>query len=199
MSGPRSRVWEVMLESRPSQTAQAPRSACTRGKAKTDHSALASPSAPGSWRPQKRAPSGSKSGSGRWSHWDEIGWVHYPEIGWSHSDEIRWVQSLEILHYGTAPARRVHEAHIIGLKKAYSNFPRRVTIPTLPSRCSHPPQTNSVLHPQMGFELRQDVEGSVANPLAKIRLPSAIAERSSVRSGIPSIMVLEPPPHLDVG
>ena len=43
--------------------------------------------------------SGSKSGSGRWSHWDEIGWVHYPEIGWSHSDEIRWVQSLEILHW----------------------------------------------------------------------------------------------------
>jgi len=41
--------------------------------------------------------SGSKSGSGRWSHWDEIGWVHYPEIGWSHSDEIRGVQSLEIL------------------------------------------------------------------------------------------------------
>jgi len=41
--------------------------------------------------------SGSKSGSGRWSRWDEIGWVHYPEIGWSHSDEIRWVQSLEIL------------------------------------------------------------------------------------------------------
>jgi hypothetical protein len=42
--------------------------------------------------------SGSKSGSGRWSHWEEIGWVHYPEIGWSHSDEIRGVQSLEILH-----------------------------------------------------------------------------------------------------
>ncbi len=33
--------------------------------------------------------SGSKSGSGWWSQWDEIGWVHYPEI--------RWVQSLEIL------------------------------------------------------------------------------------------------------
>jgi hypothetical protein len=29
------------------------------------------------------------AGSGRWSHWDEIGWVHYPEIGWSHSGEIR--------------------------------------------------------------------------------------------------------------
>jgi hypothetical protein len=42
--------------------------------------------------------SGSKSGSGRWSHWDEIGWVHYPEIGWSHSNEIRGVQSPEILH-----------------------------------------------------------------------------------------------------
>src|ERR1700691_2932553 len=47
---------------------------------------------------QKTPRSGSKSGSGRWSHWDEIGWVHYPEIGWSHSNEIRWVQSLEILH-----------------------------------------------------------------------------------------------------
>ena len=47
---------------------------------------------------QKHAAQGSKSGSGRWSHWDEIGWVHYPEIGWSHSDEIRGVQSHEILH-----------------------------------------------------------------------------------------------------
>jgi hypothetical protein len=47
---------------------------------------------------QKHAAQGSKSGSGRWSHWNEIGWVHYPEIGWSHSNEIRWVQSLEILH-----------------------------------------------------------------------------------------------------
>jgi hypothetical protein len=46
----------------------------------------------------KMHPSGSKSGSGRWSHWGEIGWVHYPEIAWSHSDEIRCVQSLEILH-----------------------------------------------------------------------------------------------------
>src|ERR1035438_2077562 len=55
--------------------------------------------APGAWttRDYTRR-SGSKSGSGRWSHWDEIGWVHYPEIGWSHSDEIRGVQSLEILH-----------------------------------------------------------------------------------------------------
>ena len=34
---------------------------------------------------QKRAPSGSKSGSGRWSHSEEIGWVHSQEIGWSHS------------------------------------------------------------------------------------------------------------------
>src|ERR1700690_2608552 len=46
---------------------------------------------------QKTRRSGSKSGSGQWSHWDEIGRVHYPEIGWSHSDEIRGVQSLEIL------------------------------------------------------------------------------------------------------
>ena len=33
---------------------------------------------------------GSKSGSGRWSHSEEI--------GWSHSQEIRGVQSQEILH-----------------------------------------------------------------------------------------------------
>jgi hypothetical protein len=49
------------------------------------------------WRRANPRRSGLKSGSGRWSHWDEIGWVHYPEIGWSHSGEIRWVQSLEIL------------------------------------------------------------------------------------------------------
>jgi non-heme chloroperoxidase len=54
--------------------------------------------APGVWRGATTRPSGSKSDSGRWSHWDEIGWVHYPEIGWSHSEEIRWVQSREILH-----------------------------------------------------------------------------------------------------
>jgi len=41
---------------------------------------------------------GSKSGSGRWSHSEEIGWVHSQEIGWSHSQEIRGVQSQEILH-----------------------------------------------------------------------------------------------------
>ena len=58
--------------------------------------------APGARRRTKTRRSGSKSGSGRWSHWDEIGWVHYPEIGWSHSDEIRWVHSLEILHRGVA-------------------------------------------------------------------------------------------------
>jgi hypothetical protein len=46
-------------------------------------------SAPGAWRRAKTRRSESKSGSRRWSHWDEIGWVHYPEIGWSHSDEIR--------------------------------------------------------------------------------------------------------------
>jgi transposase len=53
--------------------------------------------------PERRANarrSGSKSGSGQWSHWDDIGWVHYPEIGWSHSDEIRWVLSHEILQHG---------------------------------------------------------------------------------------------------
>ena len=36
---------------------------------------------------------GSKSGSGRWSHSEEIGWVQSQEIGWSHSQEIRGVQS----------------------------------------------------------------------------------------------------------
>lgn len=62
---------------------------------------------------QKHAPSGSKSGSGRWSHWDEIGWVHYPEIGWSHSDEIRGVQSLEILHLSPrALVLRVVHVHL---------------------------------------------------------------------------------------
>ena len=45
--------------------------------------------APGAWRCAKAHRSGSKSGFGRWSHWDEIGWVHYREIGWSHSDEIQ--------------------------------------------------------------------------------------------------------------
>jgi hypothetical protein len=49
-------------------------------------------------RAKKHARLGSKGGSGRWSHWADIGWVHYPEIGRSHSGEIRWVQSLEILH-----------------------------------------------------------------------------------------------------
>jgi hypothetical protein len=53
--------------------------------------------------PVRTRRSGSKSGSGQWSQWDDIGWVHYPEIGWSHSDEIRWVQSLEILQQ---PLRR---------------------------------------------------------------------------------------------
>ena len=55
-----------------------------------DISVFASASAPKSLATRKTTPLGFKSGSGRWSHWDEIGWVHYPEIGWSHSDEIRW-------------------------------------------------------------------------------------------------------------
>jgi hypothetical protein len=42
----------------------------------------------------RAAHTGSKSGSGRWSQWDEIGWVHYPEIGWSHFDEISGVHYL---------------------------------------------------------------------------------------------------------
>jgi hypothetical protein len=65
---------------------------------KIDHFVLASPFRSWSFATVKRPRSGSKSGPGRWSQWDEIGWVHYPEIGWSHSNEIRWVQSLEILH-----------------------------------------------------------------------------------------------------
>src|SRR5271156_3263400 len=90
-----------MPESRPSQTAQVPRSARTRIKATLENRPICAGIAVRSWSPatqKKMRRSGSKSGSGRWSHWDEIGWVHYPEIGWSHSDEIRWVQSLEILH-----------------------------------------------------------------------------------------------------
>ncbi len=60
--------------------------------------------------------SGSKSGSGRWSQWDEIGWVHYPEIGWSHSDEIRGVQSLEILqlaHLGLIALNRPRKPFVM--------------------------------------------------------------------------------------
>ena len=62
--------------------------------------------------PERRANarrSGSKSGSGQWSHWDDIGWVHYPEIGWSHSDEIRRVLSHEILQLACL---RVHPPDI---------------------------------------------------------------------------------------
>ena len=48
---------------------------------KTDQSVLSSPSAPGARTTRNHTRrSGSKSGSGRWSH--------YPEIGWSHFDEI---------------------------------------------------------------------------------------------------------------
>jgi hypothetical protein len=91
------RFGRVRAGSRPTLT---PRSGSTRIRApwKTDRSVLASPFR--SWSlddAQHTRRSGSKGGSGRWSHWDDIGWVHYPEIGWSHSDEIRWVQSLEIL------------------------------------------------------------------------------------------------------
>jgi hypothetical protein len=32
------------------------------------------------WRPQRARRTGSKWGSGQWSHWDEIGWVHCLEI-----------------------------------------------------------------------------------------------------------------------
>src|ERR1700677_1017113 len=89
-----------MPESRPSQTAQEPRSASTRITATLENRPICAGIAVRSWEPgdAKTRRLSSKSDSGRWSQWDEIGWVHYPEIGWSHSDEIRWVQSLEILH-----------------------------------------------------------------------------------------------------
>jgi len=54
----------------------------------------------GAWRRSKKNTSlGSKSGSGRWSHWDEIGWVHYPEILHSTARSrflllLHWVQAL---------------------------------------------------------------------------------------------------------
>src|SRR6266436_324553 len=88
-----------MPESGPSQTAQERRSGRPRAKAILENRPICAGITVRSWDPgdAKMRRLGSKSGSGRWSQWDEIGWVHYPEIGWSHSDEIRWVQSLEIL------------------------------------------------------------------------------------------------------
>src|SRR5712671_1904313 len=91
-----------MPESGPSQTAQERQSGRPRAKAILENRPICDGIAvplldPGDAKTRR---SGSKSDSGRWSQWDEIGWVHYPEIGWSHSDEIRWVQSLEILHLG---------------------------------------------------------------------------------------------------
>jgi hypothetical protein len=107
-------------------------------------------SAPEAWRCAKAHRSGSKSGSGRWSHWDEIGWVHYPDIGWSHSNEIRWVQSLEILHLTdqldsespvqvyydagrTYPTIRLHPYTATGVEQAgYVDFEMQLeSIPTV--------------------------------------------------------------------
>jgi hypothetical protein len=92
-----ARLGRVIAETRPKLT---PRSGRARVPApwKTEQSVLASPFRSWSLTTRKHTRrSGSKSDSGRWSHWDDIGWVHYPEIGWSHSDEIRWVRSHEIL------------------------------------------------------------------------------------------------------
>jgi transposase InsO family protein len=101
MSGPQPGFLGVMTENGPTQKAQQRRS----GRPRTE--AILEKPTTLCWH-RRRAPaarttrdhtrrSGSKSSSGRWSHWNEIGWVHYPEIGWSHSDEIRRVQSHEIL------------------------------------------------------------------------------------------------------
>ena len=95
-----ARFWGVVAENRPPQTAQERRSDGTRTNATLENRPICAGIVvplQRAWRRAKPRRSGSKSGSGRWSHWDEIGWVHYPEIGWSHSNEIRWVQSREIL------------------------------------------------------------------------------------------------------
>src|SRR3979490_830483 len=87
-----------MAESRPMQTTRSGSTRIGGNPGKPTHlRCIAVPLLEPGRRANARR-SGSKSGSGRWSHWDDIGWVHYPEIGWSHSDEIRWVLSHEILH-----------------------------------------------------------------------------------------------------
>jgi hypothetical protein len=96
-----ARFLGVMTENRPTQRAQERRSGRPRTEAILENRPICAGIAVPLLEPsaaQKTRRSDSKSGSGRWSHWDEIGWVHYPEIGWSHSDEISGVQSLEILH-----------------------------------------------------------------------------------------------------
>jgi len=76
---------------RPPQKLQERRSGRTRTEATLENRPICAGIAVALLEPgdAKTRRSGSKSGSGRWSHWDEI--------GWSHSDEIRWVQSEEIL------------------------------------------------------------------------------------------------------
>ncbi len=114
---------------RPSQTAQEPRS----GTPDQSYPGKSTPLdiAVRSWSPATRKNarrSGSKSGSGRWSHWDEIGWVHYPEIGWSHSDEIRGVQSEEIR--GVHSEEILHIGYLIPNPKAVNRCPFQPRIAT---------------------------------------------------------------------
>ena len=91
-----------MTENGPQQTTQEPRSGSTRTRSypvKSTDLCWHRRRAPGAWTTCNHTRrSGSKSSSGRWSHWDEI--------GWSHFDEIRRVQLLEILH-GTEVARHM--------------------------------------------------------------------------------------------
>ena len=98
------RLSEVMTRNEPPQTAMEWRSGRTPTAAILKNRSVLADIAVALLEPgddQEIRRSGSKGGSGRWSHWDEIGWVHYPEIGWFHSDEIKGVQSPEILHYST--------------------------------------------------------------------------------------------------
>ncbi len=66
------------------QTAQEPRSGSPRIKATLENRPICAVIAVRSWKPRTTRNhtrrSGSKSGSGRWSHFDEIRGVHYPEI-----------------------------------------------------------------------------------------------------------------------
>ena len=81
---------------------------------------------------------GSKSGSGRWSHSEEIGWVHSQEIGWSHSQEIRGVHSQEILHLARQPHGEVSflalRRRIDSIISASAGSPTASTQPPNPAR-----------------------------------------------------------------
>ena len=117
--------------------AQEPRSARTPTKATLENRLICAGIAVRSWDPgdAKTRRSRSKSGSGRWSQWDEIGWVHYPEIGWSHSDEIRWVQSHEILQSAdpTKIAAVTRQAETYSIARDDSSM-LRTTLESLVSR-----------------------------------------------------------------